>query len=62
MCTSHSFIHLCLFHLFCSFTVQFICVTNVLIICAFLYTLFMNVVVLVRLKVAVENFGNVLVT
>ena len=33
-----------------------------LVICVFLYTLFMNVVVLVHLKVAVGNFGNILVT
>jgi len=44
------------------FKVQFICVVNLLIICVFLYTLLMNVVVLGHLKVAVGNFGNVLVT
>jgi len=41
------------------FTVQFICVINVLVICVFSYTLLVNVVVLVHLKVAVGNFGNV---
>ena len=57
----HSFIQLCLIHLFCLFRVQFIRVINLLIICVFLYALFMNVVVLVNFKVAVGNFGNVLV-
>ena len=57
-------IHLiiCVCFIYYLFTVQFICVINLFIICVFLYTLLMNVVVLGHLKVTVGNFGNVLVT
>jgi len=53
MCTSYSCVHL-----FCLFTVQFICVINLLIICLFLSTLLIIVVVFVHLNVAVGNIGH----
>jgi hypothetical protein len=53
----HVFICACV-HLFCLFTVKFICVINLLITCMSVPTLLINVVVFVHVHSTAGNFGH----